>query len=113
MLLFAARQCFWIWMLMEPVRTLILPLGDSHALLPLLLLHATAAARRSAAACPAVLAAACPAVLAADLLACSKRQQHWELAPNCAARYLNFRPKPEDRSGAPRERQDRPLAGAE
>ena len=65
---------------MEPARTLILPLGACRTLLPLLLLHATAAARRSDAACPAVLAAACPTnVLTADLLACTKRQQHWEL----------------------------------
>jgi hypothetical protein len=80
LLLFAARSCCWIWMLMEPARTLILPFGACRTLLPLLLLHATAAARCSAAACPAVLAAACPAVLAAALLACTKRQQHWELA---------------------------------
>jgi hypothetical protein len=53
---------------------LILPLGFSLTLLPL---HATAAARRSAAACPVVLAAACPVVLAAALVV---RQQHWELA---------------------------------
>jgi hypothetical protein len=67
-------------MLMEPARTLILPLGVCRTLLPMLLLHATAAARRSSAACPAVLAAACPAVLAFALLAYIKRQQHWELA---------------------------------
>ena len=65
-----------------------------------LLLHATAAA-----ACPAVLAAACPAVLAAALLACSKRQQHWELALNCADRYLNLRPTPEEPASGRGERR--------
>jgi hypothetical protein len=49
-------------------------------LLQLLLLHVTAVARRSAASCPAVCAAACPAVIVAALFACTKRQQHWELA---------------------------------
>ena len=67
-------------MLMEPARTLILPFVACRTLLPLMLLHATAAARCSTAACPAVLAAACPAVLAAALVACTNRQQHWELA---------------------------------
>jgi hypothetical protein len=57
---------------------LILPLN--RTLLPLLPMHATAAARSSAVACPVVLAAACPAVLAAALVACIKLQQHWELA---------------------------------
>jgi hypothetical protein len=80
LLLLAARRCFWISILMEPARTLILPLGACRTLLLLLPLHATAAPRSSSAACPAVLAAACPAVLAAALLACTKRQQHWELA---------------------------------
>ena len=79
LLLLAARRCCWISILMEPARTVILPLGACRTLLPLLLLHATAAARRSDAACPAVLAAACPAVLAAALLACTKRQQHFSL----------------------------------
>jgi len=65
-----------------------------------LLLHAIATA-----ACPAVLAAACPAVLAAALLACSKWQQHWELAPNCAARYLNFRPTTEEPASGRGERR--------
>jgi hypothetical protein len=64
-----------------------------------LLLHAAPAA------CPAVLAAACPAVLAAALLACSKQQQHWELAPNCAALYLNFRPTPEEPTSGRGERR--------
>ena len=35
-------------MLMEPARTLILPLGVCRTLLPMLLLHATAVARSSA-----------------------------------------------------------------
>ena len=74
-------------------------------LLLLLLLHATAAARCSAAACPAVLAAACSAVIAATLLACSKLQQHWELAPNCAALYLNFRPTTEEPASVRGERR--------
>ena len=65
-----------------------------------LLLHAIATA-----ACPAVLAAACPAVLAAALLACSKWQQHWELAQNCAARYLNFRPTTEEPASGRGERR--------
>jgi hypothetical protein len=78
-LLLADHQCCWIWMLMEPL-TLILQLCSCRTLLPLLLLHATAAARLSAAACPAVLATACPAVLATALLACTKLRQHWELA---------------------------------
>jgi hypothetical protein len=38
LLLLAARRCCWIWMLMEPARTLILPLGACSALLPLPLL---------------------------------------------------------------------------
>jgi hypothetical protein len=49
-LLLAARTCCWISMLMEPARTLILPLGACSALLLLLLLHANAAARLSSAA---------------------------------------------------------------
>ena len=65
-----------------------------------LLLHPVAAA-----ACPAVLDAACPAVLNAALLACRKQQQHWELAPNCAARYLDFRPTPEEPASCRGERQ--------
>ena len=63
-----------------PRCALILPLAACRTLLPLLLLlHATAGARRSTSFCPAVLAAACPAVLAAALLACTKRQQHFSL----------------------------------
>jgi len=65
-----------------------------------LLLHAA-----TYAACPAVLAAGCPVVLAAALLACSKLQQHWELAPNCAALYLNFRPTPEEPASCRGERR--------
>jgi hypothetical protein len=91
LLLLEARRCCWIWMLMEPARTLILPLGACRALLPLLLLHTTAAARRSAAA----VARRCTPLRcrsAAPLLLLAKRQQHLGACPNCAARYLNFRP---------------------
>jgi hypothetical protein len=72
LLLLAARHCCWIWMLMEPALHLDPATRVGSTLLQLLQLHATAAARSSAAACPAVLAAA--------LVACTNRQQHWELA---------------------------------
>jgi hypothetical protein len=80
LLLLAARRCCWIWMLMEPALHLDPATQVGRTLLQLLPLHATAAARSSAAAYPVVLAAACPAVLAAALVACTKLQQHWELA---------------------------------
>ena len=53
----------------------------------------SAGARRSAAACPAVLAAASPAVLAAALLACTDLQQHWEPSlPKLCCSLLEFSP---------------------
>jgi hypothetical protein len=98
LLLLEARSYCWIWMLMEPDRTLILPLGACCALLPLLLLHTTALH-----AAPLLLlhadvhhSAAAPLPLccrsAAPLLLLAKRQQHLGACQNCAARYLNFRP---------------------
>jgi len=93
LLLLEARCCCWIWMLMEPARTLILPFGACRALLPLLLLHTTAAARSSAAA--AARRCTPPSCRSADpVLLLAKRQQHLGACRNCAARYLNFRLRP-------------------